>query len=657
MKPSAPKPSWAALRRRAPSQGVASRPPARPAQPPRGDEAWRQRLGAALRALALAGLGAAAVHAAAADAPAPAAAATAAAPLPTPTASTEPAAGAAPALPAGPSCRALTDQAMAADLKAASAQSARQEPQQVLALYEEAVGGWRQAAERCQDRARERAQRNLEDSRRAAASLQELLGSGPQCSAAHKDATSLQELAKSASAERRWSEAAILYRKAESMWDLATERCSGAQQQLAQQRREQSETDGHNAEFCAPVYERAREQTQRLKTSGAGMEDGQRRQLSQVVETLWRDAASRCRGSAQELARTNAGAVARERGTPWVATAEASMARTPAPPAAGTGTAAAPASALAAATGTGARSAAPAPAAAATAAAAATTAVATAGAAHAPQVQPPEFTSGNIRYSGQFTLNEGADGKLPTYSGQGRLAWPNGDVYEGLLVHGLRHGQGRFTWANGQHYEGEWVQDRAQGRGQMKFPNGDRYEGQVVDGVPEGQGRMAYASGDSYSGQFAQGVPAGRGEYLWRNGQRYEGPWKDQQPHGEGKLRFVNGDLYEGTLAAGIPHGEGRMRYANGDGYSGVFVSGMPEGQGRYDWKNGDHYVGAFKEGRKQGRGTLVRANGERMEGEFDEDEEFRSLAAAPAATVAAATPAPAPAPKAPGGGERKRGR
>jgi hypothetical protein len=145
VKPSAPKPSWAALQRRAPSRGVASRRPSRPAPPPRGNEGWRQRLGAALRALALAGLGAAAIHAAAADAPA---APAAAAPLPMPAASTEPAAAAAPALPAGPTCRTLTDQAMAADLKAASAQFARQEPQQVLALYEEAVGGWRQAAER-----------------------------------------------------------------------------------------------------------------------------------------------------------------------------------------------------------------------------------------------------------------------------------------------------------------------------------------------------------------------------------------------------------------------------------------------------------------------------------------------------------------------------
>jgi hypothetical protein len=600
------------------------------------------RLGRRTRALLLAGM-AAAAPALAAGAPA--------APEPA-----QPAAALAdaPAAPAGPSCRTLTEQALGADLKAASAQSARQEADQVLALYELAVGTWRQAAERCDGRARERAQRNLEDSRKAAAALQEVVGSGPQCGAAHKDATTLQDMAKTASAERRWGEAAILYRKAESMWDLATERCSGAQQQLAQQRREQSETDGHNAEFCAPVYERAREQTQRLKTSGAGLDDAQRRTLSQMAETLWRDAASRCRGSAQELARTNANAVARERGTPWVATADPGTARTPAVPAA-TAAAAAP-------------KAGPAQSAAAVAAPTAATSGATVTAAvpaqrpggvgKGPQVQPAEFSAGDIRYSGQFTLDDHPDTGLPTYSGQGRLAWPNGNVYEGLLVHGLRHGQGRFAWADGQTYDGEWMQDRAQGRGRMKFANGDQYEGQVADGVPAGRGRMAYASGDSYSGEFVRGMPAGRGEYVWRNGQRYEGPWQNQQPHGEGKLRFVNGDVYEGVLAAGVPHGEGRMRYANGDGYAGSFAAGVPQGQGRYDWKNGDHYIGAFHEGRKQGRGTLVRGSGERFEGEFDADEEFRALdTPAPAtatAAVAAATPA-APAPTRTAGNERKR--
>ncbi|WP_298236166.1 hypothetical protein, partial [uncultured Azohydromonas sp.] len=47
VKPSAPKPPRAALQRHAPSRGVASRRPSRPAPPPRGDEGWRQRLGTA----------------------------------------------------------------------------------------------------------------------------------------------------------------------------------------------------------------------------------------------------------------------------------------------------------------------------------------------------------------------------------------------------------------------------------------------------------------------------------------------------------------------------------------------------------------------------------------------------------------------------------
>lgn len=526
------------------------------------------------------------------------------------------------------SCRALTDQALAADLQAASAQGQRQPPAQVAALYEAAAQHWSQAAAQCEGRAGERARRNLDDSRKAAAALQETLGAGAACTAAHKDATALQDLATQAVGERRWSEAALLYRKAETMWDAAAEHCSGAPQQQALARREQSETDGHNAEFCAPVFARAREQAQRLRSSGAGMEEAQRRQLSQVVETLWRDAATRCKGNAQELARSNAQTVARERGTPWVATADpgtpvrgagaaAASAATPAPLAAG---------ALAAAKGGG-QAGAPAPA----------TAPAPSEPATAAQPQPAEFTAGDTRYAGRFVLER--DGTTPVYSGQGRVTWANGDVYEGLMVRGQRHGQGRFTWHSGQQYEGEWVQGSPQGRGRMKFANGNDYEGEIADGEPHGQGRMLFATGDRYSGRFERGAVAGRGEYLWRNGQRYEGAWQDELPHGQGTMRFANGDVYEGPFHRGQPQGEGRMRYASGDSYTGPFAAGLPEGAGRYEWKNGDRYQGGFKAGRKDGAGTLVWANGSRWEGEFrnDQQHDAGTLTPAPQGAQAAA--------------------
>ena len=158
--------------------------------------------------------------------------------------------------PPPPSCAQLTSRALSSDLKAATAQSQNQPLQTQVKLYDEAVAQWGAAIAACDGRARERAQRNLADSQKAHDALAEKLQAGSQCESAHRDAGALQDLARTAFSERRFSDAASLYRKAEGMWDLAVDQCTGSQQQTAQRRREQSEVDGHNAEFCAPPFER-----------------------------------------------------------------------------------------------------------------------------------------------------------------------------------------------------------------------------------------------------------------------------------------------------------------------------------------------------------------------------------------------------------------
>ena len=142
------------------------------------------------------------------------------------------------ALPEG--CTPLTDKAGAADLKAATAQSQRQDMPEQIRLYEEAVQLWTHAVEQCQGRSQSRAQRNLQDNQKILAALREQMGAGPMCAASHKDAAALQDLARSALGDRRWGEASVLFRKAENMWDLAAERCTGAQHETANRRREQA---------------------------------------------------------------------------------------------------------------------------------------------------------------------------------------------------------------------------------------------------------------------------------------------------------------------------------------------------------------------------------------------------------------------------------
>lgn len=147
----------------------------------------------------------------------------------------------------------MTDQAMTADFDAVTAQSAKAELAQQVKLLEQAVGLRTQAASQCvkagPKSVRCAARTTTAGCWRACLKM----GSGPQCTAAHKDATSLQEIARQALSDRRWQGSAALFRKAENMWDLAVERCTGSQQATATERRSQS-SDGHNAEFCAPLF-------------------------------------------------------------------------------------------------------------------------------------------------------------------------------------------------------------------------------------------------------------------------------------------------------------------------------------------------------------------------------------------------------------------
>ena len=567
-----------------------------------------------------------------------------AAPLlpPPPAAATEPAATSpatvaaqppapAPSAPVLQGCRPLSDRALAVDLNAVTAQSQKRPLAEQIALYSEAVSLWTQAIAQCEGRPKERAQRNLADNLRVKEQLSEQLGSGPKCESAQRDAGALQDLARQALSERRFAESAVLFRKAEDAWDNASELCTGSQQEVADKRREQSAIDGHNAEFCAPVFERARDQTQKLRGLPPSVTREEKQEQSLVAETLWREATSQCKGAGIDIARTNAQALARERGTPWVArslpaaTPALSARRNPAASASPGTALASPVQATAApATGTspltsitsgisalGAKvaslSAAPAKPVSETPAAAPP---------GQPEAQPPEFAAGSTRFNGTFVR----DANSNTFTGSGKITWANGDVYDGTLVKGLRQGKGLFIWAHGQRFEGDWVQDTPSGKGKMYFANGNRYEGDVVAGIPQGMGRMQYASGDDYSGRFNAGVPDGRGLYTWKNGQTFDGEWKAERPNGQGVLKFANGNVFEGSVVNGVPHGQGKLSFATGERYTGAVVQGEPEGQGSFSWPNGDQYVGQWKAGKKHGQGVFTWKSGERWEGVYEND-------------------------------------
>lgn len=490
-----------------------------------------------------------------------------------------------PAQPATPDdCRTLSDKAMAADVAAAGGLSRKLEPAQLVPLYEQAVTLWAQAVPHCQGRARERAERNLLETQRVRQRLSADLGDSSDCQNSRKEAEAMQELARQTLAERRWADSATLFHKAEDLWDVASERCTGPQRQLAESRREQTAVDGHNAEHCAPLFEKARQQTQQFRSRAAGLSRPERQEASMEAEGLWRQAQDQCRGSVTDLARNNAQALAKERGTAWTAKN-------------GTETAAKPGPDGAAKSG------------AATATAAASPPPASPGKPTTPssqpqaEPQPAEFTVDGTVFKGQWVRDAGRS----SLSGQGVVVWANGDRFDGSLVKGLRHGRGTFQWPNGQRYEGDWVNDQPTGQAKVHFANGNDYEGAVLAGLPQGMGRMRYASGDLYTGQFKAGVPEGRGLYLWKNGQQFEGDWKNELPHGEGRLQFASGAVYTGPVQGGLPHGRGRYTWPTGDRYEGNWQAGLKQGQGTFFWANGDRFEGRF-ENDTQGEGQLIRA-------------------------------------------------
>ncbi len=550
------------------------------------------------------------------------------------------AAGAGAAL-ASEGCTPVSDQAMTTDLAAVTAQSQKADLGEQVKLFRQATDLWAQAVTQCSGRAQARAVRNRDDSQHMLDRLVEKLDAGPQCASAHKNASLLQDIARQALSERRWAEAGALFRKAENTWDLAAERCTGSQQDTARRHREQSAQDGHNAQFCAPLFEKAREHTQKLRANGATLTREDKHDASLVAETLWRDALTHCQGTAVlDIASNNAKALARERGTPWVArlpsAAPVAVASAGQPgPATKPGTVPttqpqplpAPSSAQAAETPSFLSSALSGVRAAMSPATPSATLDEPTKTVALVAIAPGVLTVGSTRYAGQFAR----DAVATTVSGTGQVTWASGDVFEGTIVNGLRHGTGTFVWANGQSYAGDWVQDKSTGRAKVHFVNGDDYEGQVQEGRPQGAGRMRYASGDQFDGQFTQGEPDVHGAYLWRNGQRFEGSWKNSRPNGQGTLKFATGNQYVGQVQDGVPQGQGRMVFSGGEIYEGQFRQGEPDGQGSFSWPSGDRYVGQWQAGKRHGRGVFTWKSGERWEGVYEQNvQKTQTLAAEP---------------------------
>ena len=215
--------------------------------------------------------------------------------------------------------------------------------------------------------------------------------------------------------------------------------------------------------------------------------------------------------------------------------------------------------------------------------------------------------------------------------GQGTMTWQNGNVYEGEWLDNVREGQGTMTWQNGVVYEGEWKNDVWEGQGTMTWQNGNVYEGEWKDGAREGQGTMTFSENDSinrvsYTGSWKDDYREGQGTMTWQNGDVYEGEWKDGAREGQGTMTFSENDSinrvsYTGSWKDDYREGQGTMTWQNGDVYEGEWYDDAPEGNGTYYWSSGNWFEGVWIDGQRNGQGTYHWADGRSRVGTWINDE------------------------------------
>jgi len=148
-----------------------------------------------------------------------------------------------------------------------------------------------------------------------------------------------------------------------------------------------------------------------------------------------------------------------------------------------------------------------------------------------------------------------------TKDGKAKISYPNGDIYEGTYLNGLRHGEGSYTFANQKGcYTGSWVAGSKDGKGEFKYPDGSWYKGCWKQDKRNGKGTYYYANGDIYCGDWVMGIKMGHGSYVNKaDGSKLVGSWVDgKMSEGDWEM---SGATYTGKFENGQPVGKGSMKF------------------------------------------------------------------------------------------------
>lgn len=98
----------------------------------------------------------------------------------------------------------------------------------------------------------------------------------------------------------------------------------------------------------------------------------------------------------------------------------------------------------------------------------------------------------------------------------------------GLSVFSVKFGsKATLTYENGKiRYTGYVLNNRMNGQGKLTYPNGDVYEGNFVNGVFNGHGTFKSGMGWSYTGEFKKGQADGQGKLIAKDKKIYKGKFK-----------------------------------------------------------------------------------------------------------------------------------
>lgn len=148
------------------------------------------------------------------------------------------------------------------------------------------------------------------------------------------------------------------------------------------------------------------------------------------------------------------------------------------------------------------------------------------------------------------------------YSGFATATYPDGEIYEGYFVEGIREGNGTYRYKDGDVYTGEWKKNVKHGYGTLNYSKFGEYKGFWENGRRHGEGVFTYnANGDTYSGWWRFGQKEGSGTYTFKeSGMKIVGEWKEGVVN-QGKWVYPNGMFYEGPFENNKPSGDGEWNF------------------------------------------------------------------------------------------------